>query len=121
MGMVFPHRWCGRSLLDDRPLWYRGLHVPNPPNDSLEHAQSVLEFCTILSADHKALIHWSRYDVLNDQSERHPIIDNTVTKAEMVARLLDLNSARFEPNRGVPDPAACVAADKYGGVAGPWL
>ena len=84
-------------------------------------AQSVLEFCTILSADHKAFIHWSRYDVLNDQSERHPIIDNTVTKAEMVARLLELNSARFEPNRGVPDPAACVAADKYGGVAGPWL
>ena len=59
--------------------------------------------------------------MLNDQSELHPILDNAITKAEMVARLLELNNARFEPNRGVPDPAACVAADKYGGVAGPWL
>ena len=60
------------------------------------------------------------YDVLADVSERHTI-DIFPTKAEMVARLSKLNSARFEPDRGVPDPAACVAADRYGGVAGPWL
>jgi arylsulfatase B len=62
------------------------------------------------------------FDVLADEREQHPLAgERPATLAKMVARLAQLNGARFEPDRGTPDPAACLAADKYGGVAGPWM
>ena len=40
----------------------------------------------------------------------------------MMARLLEINTTFFAPDRGQKDPAACAtAAGKYGGWWGPWV
>eukprot|EP01052_Picozoa_sp_SAG31_P027440 SAG31_NODE_2570_length_5460_cov_3.135236_3_plen_1561_part_00 len=61
------------------------------------------------------------FDVQRDIAERYPISNDTATKATMAARLAELNTHRWEPLRGPPDPAACTAARDYGNVVGPWL
>ena len=63
------------------------------------------------------------FDVAADETEHHDLAaSQPALLATMHARLVELNQALYEPDRGEGDPAACAAAeDKYGGFYGPWM
>ena len=62
------------------------------------------------------------YDVAADETEHHNLAEALPDVArKLKARLDELNMANYDPDRGAGDPAACRAAERYGGFYGPFV
>ena len=62
------------------------------------------------------------YDVADDEGEHHELSASLPSVAERMRTRLDaLNAGNYDPDRGKGDPAACRAAESFGGFYGPFV
>ena len=112
-----------RSHLASRTRTRRRWTGPYYPNSTAWDTWESVETCTQPATETAAAKHGCLFDIFADPGEH---VDLALQQPERVAQMLDrlikLDAAVYQPDRGLPDHAgACQQVVQNDGYWGPWL